>query len=167
VLVEGDVTPSATAPPPWGTLSRPGGLGRSRSPSDQVILETVRRGLFLAADRQTVALDTQTALLWISSAALAALVGLSEVYIGMAVVSRRNAGLPWAVAFGSGAHSRVAWQTGPARGPARSVQKQLFAERCPGIALTATVCAELRLAFILLFERADRALTDTGVVALQ
>jgi hypothetical protein len=47
----------------------------------------------LAADRQMVAPETRTALLWISSAALAALVGLSEVYIGMAVVSRRNAGL--------------------------------------------------------------------------
>jgi hypothetical protein len=47
----------------------------------------------LAADRQTVAPETRTALLWISSAALAALVGLAEVYIGMAVVSRRNAGL--------------------------------------------------------------------------
>jgi hypothetical protein len=47
----------------------------------------------LAADRQAVAPETRTALLWISSAALAALVGLAEVYIGMAVVSRRNVGL--------------------------------------------------------------------------
>jgi hypothetical protein len=47
----------------------------------------------LAADRQAVAPETRTALLWISSAALAALVGLAEVYVGMAVVSRRHAGL--------------------------------------------------------------------------
>ena len=47
----------------------------------------------LAADRQAVAPGTRTALLWISSAALAALVGLAEVYVGMAVVSRRNVGL--------------------------------------------------------------------------
>lgn len=47
----------------------------------------------LAADRQAIAPETRTALLWISSAALAALVGLAEVYVGMAVVSRRNVGL--------------------------------------------------------------------------
>jgi hypothetical protein len=47
----------------------------------------------LAADRQSVSLETRSALLWISSAALAALVGLAEVYIGMAVVSRRHTGL--------------------------------------------------------------------------
>jgi hypothetical protein len=47
----------------------------------------------LAADRQSVTLETRSALLWISSAALAALVGLAEVYVGMAVVSRRHAGL--------------------------------------------------------------------------
>ena len=47
----------------------------------------------LAADRQAVAPETRAALLWISSAALAALVGLAEVYVGMAVVSRRHSGL--------------------------------------------------------------------------
>jgi hypothetical protein len=47
----------------------------------------------LAADRQAVAPETRSALLWISSAALAALVGLAEVYVGMAVVSRRSGGL--------------------------------------------------------------------------
>jgi hypothetical protein len=47
----------------------------------------------LAADRQSVTLETRSALLWTSSAALAALVGLAEVYVGMAVVSRRHAGL--------------------------------------------------------------------------
>ena len=47
----------------------------------------------IAADRQTVAPDTRAIMLWISSAALAALVGLSEVYVGMAVVSRRHGGL--------------------------------------------------------------------------
>ena len=41
----------------------------------------------IAADRQTVAPDSRAALLWISSTALAALVGLAEVYVGMAVVS--------------------------------------------------------------------------------
>ena len=46
---------------------------------------------YLAADRQAVSPETRTALLWISSAALAALVGLAEVYA--AVVSRRHAGL--------------------------------------------------------------------------
>ena len=47
----------------------------------------------LAADRQEVPLDTRAALLWLSSAALAVLVGLAEVYIGIAVVSRRHGGL--------------------------------------------------------------------------
>ena len=47
----------------------------------------------LAADRQSVGPDTRAALLWISSGALAALVGLAEAYVGMAVVSRRHAGL--------------------------------------------------------------------------
>ena len=47
----------------------------------------------LAADRHTVAPDTRSSLLWISSTALAALVGLAEVYMGMAVVSRRHSGL--------------------------------------------------------------------------
>ncbi|MGH7486586.1 MAG: hypothetical protein ACREMY_13455, partial [bacterium] len=47
----------------------------------------------LAADRQQVAPDTRAALLWISSTALAVLVGLAEVYIGIAVVSRRHGGL--------------------------------------------------------------------------
>jgi hypothetical protein len=47
----------------------------------------------LAADRQQVAPDTRAALLWLSSAALAVLVGLAEVYVGVAVVSRRHGGL--------------------------------------------------------------------------
>ncbi len=47
----------------------------------------------LAADRQTVGPEVRSALLWVSSAALAALVGLAEVYVGMAVVSRRHGGL--------------------------------------------------------------------------
>ena len=37
--------------------------------------------------------ETRAALLWLSSAALAVLVGLAEVYVGIAVVSRRHAGL--------------------------------------------------------------------------
>jgi hypothetical protein len=47
----------------------------------------------LAADRQEVASDTRAALLWLSSSALAALVGLAEVYVGLAVISQRHAGL--------------------------------------------------------------------------
>jgi hypothetical protein len=47
----------------------------------------------LAADRQPVAAETRAALLWLSAAALAVLVGLAEVYVGMAVVSRRHGGL--------------------------------------------------------------------------
>jgi hypothetical protein len=47
----------------------------------------------LAADRQEVPPDTRAALLWLSSAALAVLVGLAEVYIGIAVVSCRHGGL--------------------------------------------------------------------------
>lgn len=47
----------------------------------------------LAADRQEVSPDTRAALLWLSSAALAVLVGLAEVYVGFAVISRRHAGL--------------------------------------------------------------------------
>lgn len=47
----------------------------------------------LAADRQEVSADTRAALLWLSSAALAVLVGLAEVYVGFAVISRRHAGL--------------------------------------------------------------------------
>jgi len=47
----------------------------------------------LASDRQQVAPDTRVALLWLSSAALAVLVGLAEVYVGIAVVSRRHGGL--------------------------------------------------------------------------
>lgn len=47
----------------------------------------------LAADRQEVAPQTRMALLWLSSAALAVLVGLAEVYVGIAVVSRRHKGL--------------------------------------------------------------------------
>lgn len=50
-----------------------------------------RLGLVIvAADRQQVAPETRAALLWTSSAALAVLVGLAEVYIGSAVVSRRQ-----------------------------------------------------------------------------
>lgn len=53
-----------------------------------------RLGLVIvAADRQPVAPETRAALLWTSSAALAVLVGLAEVYIGSAVVSRRHGGL--------------------------------------------------------------------------
>jgi hypothetical protein len=53
-----------------------------------------RLGLvILAADRQQVAPETRTALLWISSAALAVLVGLAELYVGSSVVSRRHGGL--------------------------------------------------------------------------
>jgi hypothetical protein len=47
----------------------------------------------LAADRQQVAPETRAALLWLSSSALAVLVGLAEVYVGLAVISRRHAGL--------------------------------------------------------------------------
>ncbi len=47
----------------------------------------------LAADRQEVSSDTRAALLWLSSTALAVLVGLAEVYVGFAVISRRHAGL--------------------------------------------------------------------------
>jgi hypothetical protein len=47
----------------------------------------------LASDHQQVSPETRAALLWLSSAALAVLVGLAEVYVGMAVVSRRHAGL--------------------------------------------------------------------------
>lgn len=47
----------------------------------------------LAADRQQVTPETRAALLWLSSTALAVLVGLAEVYIGIAVVSKRHGGL--------------------------------------------------------------------------
>jgi len=47
----------------------------------------------LAADRQQVAPETRGLLLWWSSAALAVLVGLAEIYIGATVVSRRHTGL--------------------------------------------------------------------------
>jgi hypothetical protein len=47
----------------------------------------------LASDHQQVSPGTRAALLWLSSTALAVLVGLAEVYVGMAVVSRRHAGL--------------------------------------------------------------------------
>jgi hypothetical protein len=47
----------------------------------------------LASDHQQVSPGTRAALLWLSSAALAVLVGLAEAYVGMAVVSRRHAGL--------------------------------------------------------------------------
>jgi len=47
----------------------------------------------LASDHQQVAPGTRVALLWVSSSALAVLVGLAEVYVGMAVVSRRHSGL--------------------------------------------------------------------------
>ncbi|HEY2740356.1 MAG TPA: hypothetical protein VGK45_18235, partial [Thermoanaerobaculia bacterium] len=53
-----------------------------------------RLGLvIIAADRQHVAPETRAALLWISSTALAVLVGLAEVYVGSTVVSRRHGGL--------------------------------------------------------------------------
>src|SRR3954454_251207 len=78
-------------PPGASVMTQP---GRWISCLLPILTLVPRLGLVvLAADRQTVAPETRTALLWISSAALAALVGLSEVYIGMAVVSRRNAGL--------------------------------------------------------------------------
>jgi len=47
----------------------------------------------LAADRQPVTPETRAVLLWLSSTALAVLVGLAEVYIGIAVVSKRHGGL--------------------------------------------------------------------------
>jgi hypothetical protein len=47
----------------------------------------------IAADRQQVALETKALLLWWSSAALAVLVGLAELYVGATVVSRRHRGL--------------------------------------------------------------------------
>jgi hypothetical protein len=47
----------------------------------------------IAADRQQVAVETKALLLWWSSAALAVLVGLAEIYIGATVVSRRHKGL--------------------------------------------------------------------------
>jgi hypothetical protein len=53
-----------------------------------------RLGLvIIAADRQQVAPGTKATLLWLSSAALAVLVGLAEVYVGSAVVSKRHGGL--------------------------------------------------------------------------
>ena len=53
-----------------------------------------RLGLIVvSADRQTVGPDSRAALLWVSAAALAALVGCAEVYVGVAVVSRRHGGL--------------------------------------------------------------------------
>jgi hypothetical protein len=53
----------------------------------------------LAADRQEVAPETRAFLLWWSSAALAILVGIAEVYVGATVVSRRHTGLAlvWAL----------------------------------------------------------------------
>lgn len=53
----------------------------------------------LAADRQQVAPETRGFLLWWSSAALAVLVGLAEIYIGATVVSRRHTSLAflWAM----------------------------------------------------------------------
>jgi hypothetical protein len=47
----------------------------------------------LAADRQEVSPESRAALLWLSSSALAVLVGLAEVYVGFAVISRRHSGL--------------------------------------------------------------------------
>ncbi len=47
----------------------------------------------LASDHQQVSPGTRAALLWLSSSALAVLVGLAEAYVGMAVVSRRHGGL--------------------------------------------------------------------------
>ena len=53
-----------------------------------------RLGLVItAADRQPVDSGTKAALLWVSSAALAVLVGLAEVYVGSTVVARRHGGL--------------------------------------------------------------------------
>jgi hypothetical protein len=53
-----------------------------------------RLGLVVAAaDRQPVAPGTRAVLLGLSSAALAVLVGLAELYVGSAVVSRRHRGL--------------------------------------------------------------------------
>jgi hypothetical protein len=53
-----------------------------------------RLGLVIvAADRQQVAPGTRAALLWLSSVALAVLVGLAELYVGSVVVSRRHGGL--------------------------------------------------------------------------
>jgi len=55
-----------------------------------------RLGLVIvAADRQQVSPETRAALLWISSAALAVLVGLAEVYVGSAVVRRALGGRIW------------------------------------------------------------------------
>lgn len=114
--------PTASAGAPrrddWARVSKPTGLD-CESPGQQVcilrkllytgaamnrpgrwislfpILALVPRlGLVvLAADRQEVTPETRAALLWSSSAALAVLVGLAEVYVGIAVVSRRHAGL--------------------------------------------------------------------------
>jgi hypothetical protein len=47
----------------------------------------------IAADRQSVTPEARALLLWWSSAALAVLVGLAEIYIGATVVSRRHTGL--------------------------------------------------------------------------
>jgi hypothetical protein len=47
----------------------------------------------IAADRQPVTPETRALLLWWSSAALAVLVGLAEIYVGATVVSRRHTGL--------------------------------------------------------------------------
>jgi len=53
-----------------------------------------RLGLVVAAaDRQPVAPGTRAVLLGLSSAALAILVGLAELYVGSAVASRRHRGL--------------------------------------------------------------------------
>ena len=59
-----------------------------------ILALTPRLGLVvLASDHQQVAPGTRVALLWLSSTALAVLVGLAEVYVGIAVVSRRHGGL--------------------------------------------------------------------------
>ncbi len=47
----------------------------------------------IAADRQQVTPETRSFLLWWSSAALAVLVGLAEIYVGATVVSLRHAAL--------------------------------------------------------------------------
>jgi hypothetical protein len=53
-----------------------------------------RLGLMvIAADRQPISQDTRQALLWVSSTALAVLVGSAEVYVGIAVVARKHKGL--------------------------------------------------------------------------
>jgi hypothetical protein len=56
----------------------------------------------IAADRQEVSPETRALLLWWSSAALAVLVGLAEIYVGTTVVSRRHKGLAFVWAWSAG-----------------------------------------------------------------